>query len=236
MSPSRRISHWAGLSLDRPLVMGMLNVTPDSFSDGGRRSGPDAAIAAGLAMAARRRGHHRRRRRKHPARGGAGPARSGAGTCHPGHPRACRGIGLRVGRHPQRRRPCGRRCRRRQDRQRCLRHWLMIRCAAGVVAELACPVVLMHMRGTPATMAAPARATPMSCRRYGRNCWRVMRPLKRPASGTEQIVIDPGHRLRQASEQSVAMLRGLPDLAGLGYPVLVGAITQDLHRRAVWRT
>ena len=28
----------------------MLNVTPDSFSDGGRRSGPDAAIAAGLAM------------------------------------------------------------------------------------------------------------------------------------------------------------------------------------------
>ena len=40
---------WAGLSLDRPRVMGVLNVTPDSFSDGGRTD-PDHAIAAGLAM------------------------------------------------------------------------------------------------------------------------------------------------------------------------------------------
>ncbi|MCG9119466.1 dihydropteroate synthase [Laribacter hongkongensis] len=33
------------LSLDRPLVMGILNVTPDSFSDGGRFQGRDAALA-----------------------------------------------------------------------------------------------------------------------------------------------------------------------------------------------
>src|SRR6201986_5328330 len=44
--------HWAGLSLDRPRVMGVLNVTPDSFSDGGDFIDPDRAIAAGLAMAA----------------------------------------------------------------------------------------------------------------------------------------------------------------------------------------
>lgn len=37
---------------DRPRVMGILNVTPDSFSDGGRWSDPDAAIAHGLAMLA----------------------------------------------------------------------------------------------------------------------------------------------------------------------------------------
>ena len=30
------VMRWAGLSLDRPRVMGILNVTPDSFSDGGR--------------------------------------------------------------------------------------------------------------------------------------------------------------------------------------------------------
>ena len=42
---------WAGLDLDLPLVMGILNVTPDSFSDGGRHFDPDRAIAAGLAMA-----------------------------------------------------------------------------------------------------------------------------------------------------------------------------------------
>src|SRR5579862_2252752 len=40
---------WAGLTLDQPRVMGVLNVTPDSFSDGGRVD-PDVAIAAGLAM------------------------------------------------------------------------------------------------------------------------------------------------------------------------------------------
>ena len=34
----------AGLSLDRPRLMGIINVTPDSFSDGGRLSGADAAI------------------------------------------------------------------------------------------------------------------------------------------------------------------------------------------------
>src|SRR5947208_15884242 len=34
----------------RTLVMGVLNVTPDSFSDGGRFSGPDAAAAEGLRM------------------------------------------------------------------------------------------------------------------------------------------------------------------------------------------
>ncbi len=43
---------WAGFALDRPLVMGVLNVTPDSFSDGGDFSDPARAIAAGRAMLA----------------------------------------------------------------------------------------------------------------------------------------------------------------------------------------
>ena len=37
---------------DLPLVMGVLNVTPDSFSDGGRYLDPDAAVAHGLQLAA----------------------------------------------------------------------------------------------------------------------------------------------------------------------------------------
>ncbi len=41
---------WAGLALDRPLVMGIVNVTPDSFSDGGDFANPASAIAAGRAM------------------------------------------------------------------------------------------------------------------------------------------------------------------------------------------
>ena len=43
---------WAGLALDRPLVMGVVNVTPDSFSDGGDFADPVSAIAAGRAMLA----------------------------------------------------------------------------------------------------------------------------------------------------------------------------------------
>lgn len=38
------------LSFDRPRIMGVLNVTPDSFSDGGEHFDPDAAIEYGLAM------------------------------------------------------------------------------------------------------------------------------------------------------------------------------------------
>ena len=38
------------LRLDRPRVMGIVNVTPDSFSDGGRHDGPDAAVAHALRL------------------------------------------------------------------------------------------------------------------------------------------------------------------------------------------
>jgi len=43
---------FAGLPLDRTRLMGIVNVTPDSFSDGGRHLDPGAAIAAGERMAA----------------------------------------------------------------------------------------------------------------------------------------------------------------------------------------
>jgi dihydropteroate synthase len=48
---ARRVD-WAGLALDRPLVMGILNVTPDSFSDGGAFLAPGDAIAHGRALVA----------------------------------------------------------------------------------------------------------------------------------------------------------------------------------------
>ena len=55
--------HLTGLpALDRPLVMGVVNVTPDSFSDGGRWVDPEAAIAHGRELLDRRRRHPRHRR------------------------------------------------------------------------------------------------------------------------------------------------------------------------------
>ncbi|WP_176249476.1 dihydropteroate synthase [Sulfitobacter sp. HGT1] len=41
----------AGMSLDRPRIMGILNTTPDSFSDGGQHADVADAVTAGLAMA-----------------------------------------------------------------------------------------------------------------------------------------------------------------------------------------
>lgn len=41
---------WAGIALDRPVIMGVLNVTPDSFSDGGAYIDPARALAHGRAM------------------------------------------------------------------------------------------------------------------------------------------------------------------------------------------
>ena len=46
----------------KPVIMGILNVTPDSFSDGGRFQTLDSALAPGAQARRRRRRHHRRRR------------------------------------------------------------------------------------------------------------------------------------------------------------------------------
>jgi len=43
---------WPGANVRRPLVMGIVNVTPDSFSDGGRHADVEAAVAHGLALVA----------------------------------------------------------------------------------------------------------------------------------------------------------------------------------------
>ncbi|HEV2676631.1 MAG TPA: dihydropteroate synthase [Aliidongia sp.] len=43
---------WAGLALDRPHAMGIVNTTPDSFSDGGDHDGIEAAVAHGMALRA----------------------------------------------------------------------------------------------------------------------------------------------------------------------------------------
>ena len=64
--------------------MGVVNVTPDSFSDGGRWADPEAAIAHGRDAARRRRRHPRRRRRVDPARRHPAAGRGGAGAGGPG--------------------------------------------------------------------------------------------------------------------------------------------------------
>ena len=63
---------WEDPLLAEPRIMGILNVTPDSFSDGGRYLAAEAAIAHGLELGGGRRRDHRRRRRVDAAGSGAG--------------------------------------------------------------------------------------------------------------------------------------------------------------------
>jgi dihydropteroate synthase len=51
-STIRGVFRWASVCGHRPAVMGIVNVTPDSFSDGGRYDDPDRAVAHGRALAA----------------------------------------------------------------------------------------------------------------------------------------------------------------------------------------
>jgi dihydropteroate synthase len=230
MSPSRHIArpvaNWAGFALDRPLVMGIVNVTPDSFSDGGHRADSHDAIAAGLAMAAD--GADIIDVGGESTRPGATPvppdveqvrvlpviqALTADGVCvsadtrNASTMRAALAAGARI-----------------INDVSALAHDPL---AAAVVVEHACPVVLMHMRGTPQTMGSLAV--------YGDVVAEVRAELSQRIDAAiqagvrpEHIAIDPGFGFAKRSKQSAAVLRRLSDLVSLGYPVLAGLSRKSL--------
>jgi dihydropteroate synthase len=220
MPPPQRIAHWAGFSLDRKLVMAILNVTPDSFSDGGRRFDTQDAIEAGLAMAA----------------AGADIIDVGGESTRPGAAevptdteqdrvlpviRALAGAGHRVSvdtRHAATMRAALAAGARIINDVSALAHDPL---AAAVVAEHACPVVLMHMRGTPATMNALAVYQDVVAEVRDELAQRIGAAI-RAGIRPEQIAIDPGIGFAKDATHAVALLRGLPSLVSLGYPVLAG--------------
>jgi dihydropteroate synthase len=92
---------------------------------------------------------------------------------------------------------------------------------ARVVADAKAPVVLMHMRGTPADMATRAV--------YGDVVRDVVSELaaalaRAEAAGVarERTILDPGIGFAKTAEQSVVLLARVGELRALGRPVLVG--------------
>ncbi len=90
---------------------------------------------------------------------------------------------------------------------------------AGVVAEAGAGLVLMHMRGTPATMQSHAV--------YGDVAAEVAAELAGPlerarAAGIEKIALDPGIGFAKTAEQNLELIARLGVLGRLGYPVLLG--------------
>jgi dihydropteroate synthase len=82
-------------------------------------------------------------------------------------------------------------------------------------------VVLMHMRGTPATMNALAVYQDVVAEVRDELAQRIGAAI-RAGIRPEQIAIDPGIGFAKDATHAVALLRGLPSLVSLGYPVLAG--------------
>ncbi|HXV13570.1 MAG TPA: dihydropteroate synthase [Candidatus Krumholzibacteria bacterium] len=84
------------------------------------------------------------------------------------------------------------------------------------------PVVLMHMLGEPKTMQAEPRYDDV-LREVGRYLDERARALIEAGVARERIVIDPGIGFGKRFEDNIALLKGLETLRKLGYPVMVGA-------------
>jgi len=93
---------------------------------------------------------------------------------------------------------------------------------AALVADARCPVVLMHMLGEPKTMQRDPRYDDVV--REVRD-FLAARAEHAVAAGVkeESIILDPGIGFGKTLEHNLALLRDLDSLIGLGFPVLVGA-------------
>jgi dihydropteroate synthase len=92
---------------------------------------------------------------------------------------------------------------------------------AGTVAEAGAFLCLMHMRGEPRTMQADPRyddvVSEVAAFLEERLAFAVAAGI-----AEERICLDPGFGFGKTVEHTLALLRGIPVLAGLGRPLLVG--------------
>lgn len=206
------------LSLERPLVMGIVNVTPDSFSDGGR--GTSASIRHAEALLAQ----------------GAHILDVGGESTRPGAQAVSEAQELdRV--LPVLRElvtwgvPVSIDTRRAGVMQAVLDQGADIindveaLCAHGALEVVAahgrCGVCLMHMRGQPATMQdRPAYGDVVSeVRAFLADRLGAVRGA---GVAAERIVLDPGIGFGKRVEDNFALVRGQAALLGLGHAVLAG--------------
>ncbi len=94
--------------------------------------------------------------------------------------------------------------------------------AIGLAAELGCHVVLMHMRGQPRTMQIKPDYLDVTA---DVQAWLLARAraVQQGGVGKDRIVLDPGIGFGKTAAHNLALLAALPELANHGYPVLLGA-------------
>jgi dihydropteroate synthase len=205
-----------GLGMERPRIMAILNLTPDSFSDGGRVAGPEAALGAAEAMA-----------EADILDLGGESTRPGAGDV-PAAEEAARVV-------PAVAALAGRRLS--IDTRKAAVAEAALAAGAGMVNDVSglrfdpamAPLVartgaslcLMHSRGAPADMAGLTD--------YSDPLLDVYDALERAIAEAEaagipraRIVADPGIGFAKTAAQNVALLRGVALFHGLGVPLLLG--------------
>ena len=205
----------------RTLVMGVLNVTPDSFSDGGKFFRVEDALNAALAM----------------ERAGADILDIGAESTRPGSE------GISGEEELERLLPVLQGLRGRLkipisvDTQKARVAELAIGTGAEMlndisglksdptIAEVAAqhgvPLILMHMRGTPRTMQKQPWARDVM-KDVTAGLRESVAVARRAGVRKTQIILDPGIGFGKSFAQNYELLAKLPDLAKLGYPLLVG--------------
>ena len=208
-------------ALDRCLVMGILNVTPDSFSDGGRWLDPDVAVAHGTAMAEQ----------------GADLVDVGGESTRPGAVRVAEDVELgRV--LPVVRGLVAAGVAVSVDTMRATVARAAVEAGAAVVNDVSGGLSDPSMLATVATLGVPYVA--MHWRGYGDRMQRLAsyddvvaevlaevsaRAADAVAAGVrrESVVLDPGLGFAKESEHNWALLHALDRFVATGHPVLVGA-------------
>ena len=220
----------------RPRVMGVLNLTPDSFSDGGLWDDPARAVDRGLEMLAE--GADLLDLGAESTRPGGGVYGGGARTVPPGE-EAARLLPVLAGLRRQTGAPLSVDTRKGEVARQAL--------AAGAdlindisaladpalgeaVAAAGCPLVLMHSRGDLGTMQKDIRFHDLLDEVRGELAQAVERAM---AAGIDesQLVLDPGIGFGKTAEQNLALLARLDELAPLGRPLLVGASRKSFISR-----
>jgi dihydropteroate synthase len=193
--------------------MGVLNVTPDSFSDGGRYLDPELAVAHGLALVAEG---------ADVVDVGGESTRPGAGPVDEAEERR-RVVPVIEALAPSVRVSVDTRSAAVAEAAVAAGATLVNDVSASlwpVAAEVGAGWVAMHMRGEPVTMQEAPRYDDVVAEV---GAFLQERAAQARAAGVEEVWIDPGIGFGKTLEHNLALLRSLDRLVAGGVPVVVGA-------------
>lgn len=104
--------------------------------------------------------------------------------------------------------------------------------ALDAAASLGVPVCLMHMQGEPRTMQGDPQYTNVVAEVRAFLAQRVA-DAERAGIGRDRIVVDPGFGFGKTLEHNLALLRGLREICALGVPVLAGLSRKSMIGKAL---